>query len=124
MKNSDVSREVLNLFSKQGVLISVDDFGTGYSSLAYLDTFDINIIKLDRQFILKLTEQTSVNQIVISTIELAKQLEYKVVAEGVETKEQLDLIKSYGCHYAQGYYFAKPMHSKDILKWYKQAIKS
>ena len=100
MKNSDVSREVLNLFSKQGVLISVDDFGTGYSSLAYLDTFDINIIKLDRQFILKLTEQTSVNQIVRSIIELAKQLEYKVVAEGVETKEQLDLIKSYGCHYA------------------------
>lgn len=123
MKNPDVSREVLNRFSKQGVLISVDDFGTGYSSLAYLDTFDINIVKLDRQFINKITEQSSINQIVISTIELAKQLDYEVVAEGVETKEQLELIKSYGCHYAQGYYFAKPMKSADILKWYKQALK-
>ena len=123
MKNPDVSREVLNRFSKQGVLISVDDFGTGYSSLAYLDTFDINIVKLDRQFINKIAEQSSINQIVISTIELAKQLDYEVVAEGVETKEQLELIRSYGCHYAQGYYFAKPMKSADILKWYKQALK-
>ena len=118
MKNPELCRNVLSKFSKQGIEISVDDFGTGYSSLAYLDTFDIDIVKLDRQFIANCTEPGTSNFIVSSTIELAKNLGYKVVTEGIEDETQLKLVQSFECCFAQGYYFAKPMPSDDIVKWY------
>ena len=119
MKNPDVCRSVLSKFSRQGIKISVDDFGTGYSSLAYLDTFDIDVVKLDRQFISNCTTPGTSNFIVSSTIDLAKNLGYKVVTEGIEDTAQLQLVQSLDCCYAQGYYFAKPMVDVDIIKWYK-----
>lgn len=120
MKNPELCRSVLTKFSKQGMEILVDDFGTGYSSLAYLDTFDINVVKLDRQFIMNCTGPGASNFIVSSTIDLAKNLGYKVVSEGIENEEQLKMIQSFESCFAQGYYFAKPMSNLDIIKWYKE----
>lgn len=120
MKNPDVCRSVLSRFSKQNIQISVDDFGTGYSSLAYLDKFDIDVVKLDRQFISNCTSPGPSNFIVGSTIDLAKNLGYKVVTEGIEDETQLNVVQSLNCCFAQGYYFAKPMSEVDIIKWYKE----
>ncbi len=123
MKNAKLNHQVLKQFSKHNMKISLDDFGTGYSSLAYLNAFDIDAIKLDKQFISKLVEDLAVKHIVKSTLDLAKNLGFDVIAEGVETKEQLDLLKTYDCRYAQGYYFAKPMNDEQIIKWYQEALK-
>lgn len=124
MKNPELCRSVLAQFSSKGIEMSVDDFGTGYSSLAYLDTFDISVVKLDRRFINKCTTESSTLQIVTSTIQLARNLGYKVVAEGIETKEQLDIINSLNCCFAQGFYFAKPMSSEAIISWYQEQTKA
>ena len=118
MINPTESRKILQKFVDQGIKISLDDFGSGYSSLAYLTQFPIHFIKIDRFFIQNIVKDPSMLTIVESTIELSKNLGYKVVVEGVETKEVADLVISKGCDYAQGYYYAKPMTSKDVSEWY------
>ncbi|MBU1093909.1 MAG: EAL domain-containing protein [Firmicutes bacterium] len=117
MLNPEESKSYLRKIYDEGIQISLDDYGTGYSSLAYLSAFPIHILKIDRIFINAISEKPAVKQIVKSTIELAHQLGYKVVAEGVETKEDLDDLIELGCDMAQGYYFAKPMKYEDLLIW-------
>ena len=119
MINPKESRKILQNFVDQGIKISLDDFGSGYSSLAYLTQFPIHFIKIDRFFIQNIVNDHSMLTIVESTIELSKNLGYKVIVEGVETKEVADLVISKGCDYAQGYYYAKPMTSKDVSEWYE-----
>lgn len=117
MKNPNESRMILQKFVDAGIKISLDDFGSGYSSLAYLTQFPIHFIKIDRFFMESVMSDESMLTIVKSTIELSKNLGYKVVVEGVETKEVVDLINEHGCQYAQGYFFAKPMPSKELTDW-------
>ncbi len=94
-----------------GVNLSVDDFGTGYSSLAYLQRFPVDVLKIDRSFIAQLGEAAAATAIVTAMISLAHTLGLRVVAEGVETLQQLQVLRNLGCDRAQGYYFSKPIPS-------------
>ena len=105
---SDLKR-IVELLQKNGISTSIDDFGCGYSSLNLIRQIPVNTIKIDKDFLdQKLT--TEKGKIVIShTIAMAKELQLGVIAEGVETKEHVEFLKSSKCDVAQGYYFAKPM---------------
>ncbi len=118
MINPNESRKALQSFVDQGIKISLDDFGSVYSSLAYLTQSPIHFIKIDRFFIQNIMNDPSMLTIVESTIQLSKDLGYKVVIEGVETKEIADLITSKGCDFAQGFFYSKPMPGKEISAWY------
>ena len=105
---------ILEDLRKRGVRIAIDDFGTGYSSLAYLGRFPVDRIKLAQEFIVDLVTDARHAAIVQAAIGLARLLGIDMIAEGVETKQQLELLKSWGCRSAQGFYFAKPMSPEDI----------
>jgi len=92
-----------------GVLVSVDDFGTGYSSMSYLRRFPIDKLKIDRSFISEVMTRPEDASIVRAIVSLAHSLQLKVVAEGVETPEQLNFLKSIGCDQYQGYHFSTPV---------------
>ncbi|MFU8792822.1 MAG: EAL domain-containing protein [Acholeplasmataceae bacterium] len=119
MKNPEQSQELLSLFKSKGIKISLDDFGIGYSSLSYLEKFPIDTIKIDRFFISQLTSNQVALEIIKSTISMAHNLGFKVVAEGIENKDTEAILKELECDYAQGYLFARPMHFSDIVKRYK-----
>jgi diguanylate cyclase (GGDEF)-like protein len=106
----------LNELSQMGFEIALDDFGTGYSSLTYLKRLPIDVIKIDRAFISDCIEISNDKDTLQYIINLAHHLEMTVVAEGVETKEQLELLKSLGCDYAQGYYLGRPMPVDQLIK--------
>ncbi len=109
MQNMEVARTALRQIKELGTRVALDDFGTGYSSLSYLDEFPIDTLKIDRTFIGRLGKQGENSAIVAAIISLAHSLGLDVVAEGVETEDQLRLLEKLGCEYAQGYYFARPM---------------
>jgi diguanylate cyclase (GGDEF)-like protein/PAS domain S-box-containing protein len=109
MRDFEATRIVLQDLSIMGVRIAVDDFGTGYSNLSYLKRFPINTLKLDRSFIHDLPESVDVCTIVSSVIRMAHCLNLQVVAEGVETLQQLQFLKAHDCGEGQGYYFSKPV---------------
>ena len=109
MINTDATRGVLKALKGMGIRLSIDDFGTGYSSLAYLKQFPLDALKIDKQFIKNLTTSEKDAAIATSIIQLAHNLELKVVAEGVEHAEQVDMLQQLGCDIAQGYYFGRPM---------------
>lgn len=109
MDNSSGITEQLNAFHAQGIQWSLDDFGTGYSSLSYLHKFAIDYVKIDRSFVNDLTPDSSNLDLCEAIIVMAHKLGMKVVAEGIETIEQRDLLLNAGCDYAQGYLFSKPV---------------
>ncbi|MCX7103527.1 MAG: EAL domain-containing protein [Methylobacter sp.] len=92
-----------------GVQISLDDFGTGYSSLSYLKRLPLNQIKIDQSFVQDMSTNSSDAVMVKAIIELAKNFDFDVIAEGVETAQQLALLRQYGCMSFQGYLFSKPV---------------
>lgn len=108
------SMEYLNNMQSYGIKILLDDYGSGMSSLSMLEDFNFDIIKLDLGFIRKIGINEKAESIIITTIGLAHMIGATVTAEGVETKEQLDFLKSYDCDYIQGYYFYKPMPEKEF----------
>lgn len=109
LSNPTVSLKHLDRLHDLGVRIAIDDYGTGYSSLSYIRQMPIAILKIDASFIQDIGKSRDDTIIVSSTIQLAHNLGLKVVAEGVETKEQLDFLLSHGCDYAQGFYFSEPV---------------
>ncbi|WP_037593555.1 EAL domain-containing protein [Sporosarcina sp. D27] len=109
---------VLEELKKLGIGISMDDFGTGYSSLNYLKNFPIDYIKIDKSFVSELMNDENDAIIVIATITLAHNLKKEVIAEGVETQEQLDFLKKHKCDITQGHLFSKPLSASDIEKFY------
>lgn len=109
MENLNFTVNTLSRLMEMGVNISIDDFGTGYSSLNYLKHFPINYLKVDRTFIADILEDKNTYAIVKAIIEVAHTLNLKVIAEGVETKEQLTVLKYMGCDEIQGYYISKPL---------------
>jgi len=117
MENPETSKIVIKRFKDAGVTIAIDDFGKGYSSFAYLSQFAIDYVKIDRYFINKIKDE-SIFEIVKATINLAHQLNFKVIAEGVETLEILNTIKELRCDYAQGFYFGKPVHQDEVIDYY------
>ena len=114
MLNPEESAAILAELSTMGVLVSVDDFGTGYSSMSYLRRFPIDKLKIDRGFVKDLMTRADDASIVQAIISLAHSLRLKVVAEGVETIEQLDSLKSMGCDQYQGFHFSPPLPADDF----------
>jgi diguanylate cyclase (GGDEF)-like protein/PAS domain S-box-containing protein len=114
LTNSKQVDKAINELSRLGVNIAMDDFGTGYSSLSYLRRYPFDILKIDRSFINDLTNNSQDRELVNSAIAMAHGLNIKVVAEGVETKEQLDYLKVMSCNYGQGYLFSKPIPSSEM----------
>jgi EAL domain-containing protein (putative c-di-GMP-specific phosphodiesterase class I) len=101
--------KVLNDLSEAGIQISIDDFGTGYSGLSYLSRFPVNGLKIDRSFVAKIGTLRTEEALIETMLLMAEKLELRAVAEGVETHEQLDFLRSLNCDFAQGYYIARPM---------------
>jgi EAL domain-containing protein (putative c-di-GMP-specific phosphodiesterase class I) len=100
---------VLNALRRLGLRIAIDDYGTGYCALSYLQDLPVDELKLDRSFAARVATDARSAAIVRSTIELAHALGLQVVAEGVEDRQTLDAVTSFGCDYAQGYYFSRPV---------------
>lgn len=113
MENVETATKMLHQLRDLGVQLSIDDFGTGYSSLSYLHRFPIDTLKIDRSFVIKMIDNTENIEIVRTIIMLAQNLGMDVIAEGVETKEQLALLRKLKCENGQGYYFAKPLETAD-----------
>jgi diguanylate cyclase (GGDEF)-like protein len=109
--------EVLTRLRDLGVRVAIDDFGTGYSSLAYLKRFPIDTLKVDRSFVMNLTDDTQDRMIFRSTMELAHNLGFEVVAEGVEDRATWDHLVQEGCDLAQGYYIARPQPGDVLTAW-------
>ena len=115
----DVERTIklFNIFKDMGIKISIDDFGTGYSSLSYLKRFPIDCLKIDQSFISNLTKD-SLNDITIANlvIDLGHKLGLQVIAEGVETQQQINFLSDYACDKIQGYIVSKPLVKEDFEK--------
>ncbi|MBW7455728.1 EAL domain-containing protein [Paenibacillus sepulcri] len=116
MMDPIVSIDILNKLNMLGVRISLDDFGTGYSSLSYLKTFPIHKLKIDRSFISEITENDNDKAIVATIISMAHHLNLDVVAEGIETKDQLDILTHNQCKEIQGYFFSRPLSAHQVEK--------
>ena len=115
IKDAARARIVLAELRKQGVRISLDDFGTGYSSLSYLKALPLDVLKVDRSFVTGIGSDTDKGEIVTLIAGLARGLSLEIVAEGVETGAQVEYLRALGCHYGQGYYFARPAEAADAL---------
>ena len=119
MQNEKHAVELLNEIKALGVRIALDDFGTGYSSLAYLLKFPIDTLKIDRTFIRDIDSNPESLKVLESIIGLAKSLNLHVVAEGVETREQLELLQMRECNYIQGFYFARPAEPDQAMAFFE-----
>jgi diguanylate cyclase (GGDEF)-like protein len=120
MDDTRVTLGVIERLSALGVHLSIDDFGTGYSSLSYLRQLAAAELKIDRSFVLDLETSADARAIVDAVVKLAQALSLKVVAEGVETEQQQDILRGLGCNELQGYLFAKPMPAKALALWAMQ----
>lgn len=122
MDKSDYVQDILKILHNYGIKISLDDFGTGYSSLSYLKKFPIDYLKIDKAFLDDY--ESSSGKIFLETIvKMGQMLKMKVIAEGVEKQEQIDYLKSISCNEYQGYYFSKPLSSKDFEALYFNSLK-
>lgn len=119
MQNPEQAVENLNAIREMDIGIAIDDFGTGYSSLAYLKRFPINILKIDRSFIRDITLDQDDMTIVKTILAMAEALNLRVIAEGVETREQYDFLAQLGCAEGQGYIFARPMPCDDLIHFFR-----
>lgn len=116
-ENYEKAIDMMNVLSTAGVCISIDDFGTGYSSLSYLKRFPVDYLKIDRSFISCIPDNADDTAITSTIIAMAENLGLKVIAEGVETQEQLNFIQEKGCYSAQGFLISKPLSEKYITQW-------
>ncbi|MBJ6723351.1 putative bifunctional diguanylate cyclase/phosphodiesterase [Geomesophilobacter sediminis] len=118
MQNNEYTREALAQLRRAGITVSIDDFGTGYSSLSYLHRYPIDILKIDRTFVWNMTKSEEDRAIVAAIIAMAESLKLQVVAEGVETLEQLELLRQEGCHAVQGYLISRPVVAEEVEKFF------
>ena len=122
MKRAESAASILQALRKRGMHTAVDDFGTGYSSLSYLRTFPIDALKIDRSFVREITIAPGDTTILTTMIILGRSLKLKVVAEGVETREELAFLKAHSCDEAQGDYFSPPVPPPQFAKLLKTGI--
>jgi EAL domain-containing protein (putative c-di-GMP-specific phosphodiesterase class I) len=114
MTDPEAAARTLLGLKRAGVMLSVDDFGTGHSSLAYLKRFPLDVLKIDRTFIKDIVNDPDDAAITLAIINLAHSLKLKVVAEGVETEAQLDLLSLHSCDEMQGFYFSRPVPGTEL----------
>jgi len=112
----DFAAKALRKIKTLGVSIAIDDFGTGYSSLSYLHQFPLDTLKIDRAFINNMDKSDASARIVGSIVQLALALEMSIVAEGIEEKAQMEVLRELGCHYGQGYYMARPATAAQTIE--------
>ncbi|GAB6045169.1 hypothetical protein JCM11957_07670 [Caminibacter profundus] len=117
MENIDIVMPQLRLLEKEGIKIEIDDFGTGYSSLSYLKRLPISALKIDRSFVKDILVEKEDKHIVQAIISMAKAMNIRTIAEGVESKEAVNELKKMGVDYIQGFYFAKPMPKEELREF-------
>ena len=122
MDDNQTNIKALEALREIGVRIALDDFGTGYSSLSYLRRFRIDVLKLDRSFVSGLLGSAQDRAVTRAVIDLASHLELELVAEGIETQEQLELLRQLGCRLGQGYLMHKPMPAASVVETYPRLI--
>lgn len=113
------SKSIISELQNNGISVAIDDFGTGYSSLSYLSNFNFQTLKIDKSFIQDITLEPNRQAIVKSIIELSRSMNINLIAEGVETLDQLEFLKNNGCHEIQGYLISKPLDEKSLNKFFK-----
>ena len=123
MDDTEFSIAKLQALVKLGIDLSIDDFGTGYSSLSYLRRFPVHTIKIDRSFVQDLEKNPDTAAIIKAIIALAKSLQLKVIAEGIETKNQVNFLKQNHCDYGQGYYFSPAVDADSFMDFSKNKLK-
>lgn len=122
MENRTTVQQVLTQLKKRHIRLGIDDFGTGYSSLSYLNRFPVDTLKIDRSFVRQMCQSPENLKIVQAIIALAHSLGMIAIAEGIETREQLEQLQALGCDYGQGYYFAKPLLLEDATQFIMTSI--
>jgi EAL domain-containing protein (putative c-di-GMP-specific phosphodiesterase class I) len=109
MKRPEFAASILHAVRERGVRVAIDDFGTGYSSLSYLTKLPLDTLKIDQSFVRQITETPNVTSVVTAIAGMAQSLKLRVIAEGVETVEELNFLQALGCEEAQGYLFSRPV---------------
>jgi EAL domain-containing protein (putative c-di-GMP-specific phosphodiesterase class I) len=116
MKHAESAASILQTLRRRGVQVAIDDFGTGYSSLGYLRKFPLDALKIDQSFVRQISTAGEDTAIVTAVIAMARSLKLRVVAEGVETLEELEFLQANGCDEAQGYYFSRPVPPEQFAR--------
>jgi len=124
MQDSKSTVVVLRALKEIGLRLALDDFGTGYSSLSYMKRFPIDTLKIDRSFVRNITTDADDASIVSAVINMGKSLHLGVVAEGVETQDQLAFLREYDCPEAQGYYFSHPLTATDFTAVLRRNVRN
>jgi EAL domain-containing protein (putative c-di-GMP-specific phosphodiesterase class I) len=122
MRHADSTAYALAKLKAIGVRLAVDDFGTGYSSLSYLTRFPIDALKLDQSFVHDINDRSDGAIVVSAVISMGKSLKHRIIAEGVETLEQLAFLQVHGCDEGQGYYFSRPVVAQQFAKLLETGI--
>ena len=120
VRDNKIINKTLDDFHQMGLNLAIDDFGTGYSSLSYIQKYPFDFLKIDQSFVRDMKPETKEAALCDTMIMMAHKLGMKVIAEGVEAKEQLDLLKTMNCDYVQGYYFSKPLPASDFINYISQ----
>jgi EAL domain-containing protein (putative c-di-GMP-specific phosphodiesterase class I) len=122
MKRAESAASVLKTLRENGVQLAIDDFGTGYSSLSYLRKFPVDSLKIDQSFVRQITSSPDETSIVAAVISMGRSLKLRVVAEGVETQEELSFLQAHRCDEAQGYFFSRPVPPQQFAKLLEAGI--
>jgi diguanylate cyclase (GGDEF)-like protein len=122
MKHAESAASILQTLRQKGVQVAIDDFGTGYSSLGYLRKFPLDALKIDQSFVQRITTNGGDAPIVTAVIAMARSLKLRVVAEGVETLEELEFLQAHHCDEAQGYYFSRPVPPEEFARLLRSGI--
>jgi diguanylate cyclase (GGDEF)-like protein len=123
LRESEKTIKMMRALASMGLQISIDDFGTGYSSLAYLKRFPVHTLKMDKSFVDHVTDDEEDASFARMVIGIAHSMNMGLIAEGVETRDQLDFLRSEGCQFIQGYYFSKPLNSEAALAYLRRHYK-
>jgi EAL domain-containing protein (putative c-di-GMP-specific phosphodiesterase class I) len=116
MQNAESTIQILQAIKHMGIRLAIDDFGTGYSSLSYLRRFPIDVLKIDQSFVRDLSTDSNDAALVSAIISLGRSLKLNIIAEGIETQDQLDFLKANHCEEGQGYFFSRAVEPRAFAR--------